>query len=45
MLAASIAYARWGSAGEYEVIARRDPAVQEAAKGFTRAVSLIAWTK
>jgi carboxyl-terminal processing protease len=42
MLAPSIAYARWGSAGEYEVIARRDPAVREAAtKGFARAVGLI----
>ena len=41
MLASSIAYARWGTAGEYEVIARRDPAVQEAAKGFTRAAGLI----
>jgi hypothetical protein len=45
MLAASIAYARWGSAGEYEVIARRDPAVREAAQGFGRAATLIEWTK
>ena len=41
MLAASVAYARWGSAGEYEVLARRDPAVLEAAKGFARAKELI----
>jgi hypothetical protein len=42
MLAPSIAYVRWGSAGEYEVIARRDPAVREAAtKGFARAVGQI----
>jgi carboxyl-terminal processing protease len=45
MLAASIAYAKWGSAGEYEVIARRDPAVQEATKGFARAMELTEWTK
>jgi len=38
MLSASIAYARWGSAGEYEVIARRDPAVREATKGFAQAI-------
>jgi len=45
MLATSIAYARWGSAGEYEVIARRDPSVQEAAKGFARAAVLTEWTR
>jgi carboxyl-terminal processing protease len=45
MLAASVAYARWGSEGAYEVIARRDPAVREAAQGFGRAAELIEWTK
>lgn len=45
MLAASIAYARWGSSGEYEVIARRDPAVREAAQGFGQAATLIEWSK
>ena len=45
MLAASVAYARWGSAGEYEMLARRDPAVVEAAKGFARAKELIEWTR
>ena len=45
VLAASIAYTKWGSAGEYEVIARRDPAVQEAEKGFPKATELIEWTK
>ena len=45
MLAASIAYAKWGSAGEYEVIARRDPAVREAATGFGRALELIGSTR
>lgn len=45
MLATSIAYAKWGSAGEYEVIARRDPAVRQAAGGFRRAAELIEWTK
>lgn len=45
MLATSIAYARWGSAGVYEVVARRDPAVQEAAKGFPRAAVLTEWTR
>jgi carboxyl-terminal processing protease len=45
MLEASVAYARWGSAGEYEVLARRDPAVLEAAKGFARAKELIGGTR
>jgi len=45
MLATSIAYARWGDAGEYEVIARRDPAVQEAAKGFAKATELAEWAR
>lgn len=45
MLATSIAFARWGSAGEYEVIARRDPAIQEAAKGFARAMELTERTR
>jgi carboxyl-terminal processing protease len=45
MLAASIAYAKWGSAGEYEVIARRDPGVREAATGFGRALELIGSTR
>ena len=41
MIAASIAYVRWGSAGEHEVMARRDSAVREAATGFDRARELI----
>jgi hypothetical protein len=45
MLEASVAYARWGSAGEYEVVARRDPAVLEAAKGLARAKELIESTR
>jgi carboxyl-terminal processing protease len=45
MLLTSIAYAKWGSAGEYEVIARRDPAIQEASKGFARAAELTAWER
>jgi hypothetical protein len=40
-LVASIAYARWGSAGAYEVIARRDPAVRQAESAFVRAAALV----
>jgi carboxyl-terminal processing protease len=44
-LVASIAYARWGSAGAYEVIARRDPAVRQAESAFARAAALLEQTR
>ena len=45
MLATRIAHARWGTEGEYQVNARRDPAVKEAVAGFARALELSEWKR